>query len=246
MRNFLNDFTLSPFMQDIKNKIEAVLFITGRPMSIAEIAQFCNIGSVGAVKDAMDALLKDYTDKNGSLEILFEDDKYRLNIKRQYNYLSTKLLSACELDAPTQATLALIAYKQPALQAEIIKMRGNTAYDHIHALKEMEFIVSEKSGRTRELKLAPKFFDYFDVVEETLKKKFGEVAEKQEKLVKSAAPVEAPKDVAPSTAAVEAVKIRQKRKKQEEAATAPVATEEHVQRIPREVLLSLDADDFGK
>src|SRR3989338_7260327 len=136
-------------MQDLKNKIEAVLFITARAITIEEIAQFCSIGSIGTIKEALQALRKDYETRVGSLEIIEEEGRYRLNIKKQYTHLSTKLLSAAELDAP----------KQPVQQADIIKMRGNTAYDHIHALREMEFIASEKSGRTRTLKLAPKFFE---------------------------------------------------------------------------------------
>ena len=157
-------------MQDIQKKVEAVLFITGKALTMEEIANFCNIGSLGSVKEAIESLIKDYQERCSSLEVVKEENRYRLNIRKEYNHLSTKLISNCELDAPTQATLALIAYKQPILQSDIIKMRGNTAYDHVHALKEMEFIISEKNGRTRSLRLAPKFFEYFDVVEENLKK----------------------------------------------------------------------------
>ncbi|MDP3727912.1 MAG: SMC-Scp complex subunit ScpB [bacterium] len=238
-------------MQDLKNKIEAVLFITARAMSIEEIAQFCNIGSIGTIKEAMKALRKDYETRVGSLEIIEEEGKYRLNIQKQYNYLSMKLLSAAELDAPTQATLALIAYKQPVKQAEIIKMRGNTAYDHIHSLKDMEFIVSEKSGRTRTLKLAPKFFEYFDVVQEALQKRLEETMEKQEKLSE---------DVQDKISNEEKILqreeekkeypipiIKEKKKKKIESQEIAVALNKHleIEIMPKEVILSLDADDFG-
>jgi len=78
--------------------------------------------------------------------------------------VTEKLLTDAELDKPTQETLAIIAYKQPMFQSDVIKIRGNSAYDHIKVLKEHDFVTSEKSGRTRVLKLAPKFFEYFDVV----------------------------------------------------------------------------------
>jgi segregation and condensation protein B len=61
------------------------------------------------------------------------------------------------------------------MQSEIVKLRGNGAYDHIAKLKEMEFITSEKSGRTRLLKTTPKFYDYFDVVGEELKQKLENI-----------------------------------------------------------------------
>ena len=160
-------------MDEFKNRVEAILFTTGRFMDLQEIANLCGVGSVGLVKDALDALRDDYDSRVGSLSIIEDNGKWRLNIKKEYNYLTTKLLDNTEMDRPTQETLALIAYKNPALQSEIVKMRGNTAYDHIKYLKDNEFVVSEAHGRTRLLKLAPKFYDYFDVVADQLKSKFA-------------------------------------------------------------------------
>ena len=51
-------------------------------------------------------------------------------------------------------------------------MRGNTAYDHIKDLQQLEFVTSEKTGRTRTLKVTQKFYDYFDIVQDELKQKF--------------------------------------------------------------------------
>jgi len=165
-------------MDDIKNRIEAVLFTTGRPMDVEEIARLCNIGSIGIIKDALKELMQDYDGRNCSLQIFEEQGKYKLNIKKEYVHLTTKLLDNTELDRPTQETLAIIAYKQPMLQCDVIKIRGNKAYDHIKALREGEFIVSEKQGRTRLLKLAPKFYDYFDVAAEGIIDKFKEIEDK--------------------------------------------------------------------
>ncbi|MFH1331828.1 MAG: SMC-Scp complex subunit ScpB [archaeon] len=162
-------------MEDYKNRVEAVLFTTGRFMDLQEIAALCGIGSVGAVKDVLDSLRKGYEDKGSALSIVEENGKWKLNIRKEYNYLTAKLLDTAEMDRPTQETLALIAYRNPAIQSEIVKMRGNTAYDHIKFLTDNQFVTSEKHGRTRLLKLAPKFFDYFDIVEDQLKVKFDSV-----------------------------------------------------------------------
>ena len=162
-------------MQDIKNRIEAVLFTVGRAITFEELASLCNLGSVGAVRDALNELPEDYEKRDTSLKLTVDNNVASLNIKKDYMYLTTKLLNDSELDKATQETLALIAYKKPALQSDMIKMRGNGAYDHIKKLKELEFVISEKKGRTRLLKLTPKFFDYFDVVEDKLQQKFGEI-----------------------------------------------------------------------
>lgn len=162
-------------MQDIKHKIEAILFTTGRFMDTEEISKLIGIGSVGIVKEALNKLIDDYKSKNTSLEIIEENNKFKLNIKKEYNYLTTSLLKDSEFDNQTTKTLAIIAYKNPVLQSEIIDIRGNKAYDHIKLLKDNGFINSEKKGRTRLIKLTPKFFDYFDVVENELRSKFTNV-----------------------------------------------------------------------
>jgi len=165
-------------MDDIKNKIEAILFTTGRFMDVEEIAKLCQIGSTGVVKEILEKLKEEYDKKNGSLMLFNEDNKWKLNIKKEYNYLTTELLTSSEFDEPTTKTLAIIAYRQPVLQSEIIDIRGNGGYEHIKTLRENEFITSERKGRTRMLKLTPKFYDYFDIVENKLMSKFTDV-EKQ-------------------------------------------------------------------
>ena len=82
------------------------------------------------------------------------------------------------MDGPTTKTLAVIAYKAPVLQAEIIHIRGNKAYDHIQQLKENGLIVSEPKGRSRLIKLTPQFYDYFDTAEPEVKKQFEELEKK--------------------------------------------------------------------
>ncbi len=157
--------------QETKNKAEAILFTTGRFLETEEIARLCEIGSVGLVKEALEELKDDYQKRNSSLEILQQGSKWKIGIKMDYLFLTEKLLTDCELDNPTQETLAVIAYKAPVLQSDIIKIRGNSAYDHIKTLKEYDFVTAEKYGRTKILRVTQKFYDYFDVVEDQLKQK---------------------------------------------------------------------------
>lgn len=158
-------------MDELKNKIEAVLYTTGRFLDLAELSRLCGVGSIGILREHLTALSEDYIKRNTALEIIHENDKWRLNIKKEYLYLTEKLLSDAELDRPCQETLAIVAYKNPAIQSDVIKIRGNGAYDHIKVLTSMGFVTSEKSGRTKILKLTPKFYDYFDVVDDTLRSK---------------------------------------------------------------------------
>lgn len=158
-------------MQEDKNKVEAILFTVGRPLQLEEVGRMAGIGSLGYLKQVLNGLKEDYANKGGSLEIVDEKDKWRLNIRKNYLHLTETLLSDSELVKPVQETLAIIAYRQPAIQADVIHIRGNKAYDHIKVLKENGFLVTEKFGRTRILKLTQKFYDYFDVVEDQLRDK---------------------------------------------------------------------------
>ncbi|MCD4759426.1 SMC-Scp complex subunit ScpB [archaeon] len=173
-------------MQEEKNKIEAVLFTTGRFLELEEIGKLCGVGSIGYIKTVLGELQKEYAGRSTALEIINDKDRWKLNIRKDYLHLTEKLLSDAELDMPTQATLALIAYKQPAIQSDVIRTRGNKAYDHVKKLKEEGFLIAEKFGRTRILKLTTKFYDYFDVVEDELKGKLiGIPEDNEEELSKS-------------------------------------------------------------
>ncbi len=155
-------------MDDVQKRVEAILFTTGRFLDLEELSQLSEIASKGYLKEVLTNLHAVYHEKDTSLEIIEDHGKWKLSVKKEYLYLTEKLLTSAELDKPVQQTLAVIAYKQPAIQSYVIDVRGNKAYDHIALLKEQGFIISEKYGRTKLLKLAQKFFDYFDVVDEKL------------------------------------------------------------------------------
>ena len=156
-------------MDNIKDKIEAVLFVVSRGLTVEEISKFIGLGSTGLVKETLESLQIDYGTRNCALQIVCEFDKWSLNIKKEYLHLTESLLSDAELTKPVQETLAVVAHRQPALQSDVIKIRGVSAYEHIKVLLEEGFITSGKSGRTRLLKITPKFYDYFNVVDSDLR-----------------------------------------------------------------------------
>ena len=158
-------------MDDYKKRIEAVLYTLGKFVSIEDIAKYTNIGSLGLVKQFLSELKKDYEHGQSSLEIQEQSGLYKLAVKGEFLNITHNLISESELDNPTVKTLAIIAYKQPIEQSAVVKIRGNMAYLHIKRLKEQNFILSEKKGRTRLLSLNKNFYDYFDINKDELKDK---------------------------------------------------------------------------
>ena len=159
-------------------KLEAALFLSARFLSLNDLVMLTDINPL-MLRELVEKLIEKYNSDQSAIEIVSKEDLWKMDVKQEYVSMINKLATgSAEFTKAEQETLAVIAYKQPALQAEIIKMRGNKAYDHIKQLREQEFITSEKTGRTRLLKLAPKFFDYFDVIENEMKEKFSEIGEK--------------------------------------------------------------------
>ena len=149
--------------QEDKKKVEAVLFTTGKFMAIEEISNGAGIGSPGYVKELLEELRKEYEAKDSAMYVQDVEGKFKLNIKKEYGHIANKLVATTEMDNSTTKTLAVIAYKDPAFQSDIIKIRGNKAYEHIKKFAEMGLVNKKKIGHTAELTLTEQFHEYFNV-----------------------------------------------------------------------------------
>lgn len=163
-------------MTNEKNKIEALLFSSGARMTVDEIANLTGIKEIDTVKSLLGELKLDLEERGGSL-VLFDDGKYyKMTVKDHYMPIIQRVVSKTELDKPLMETLAVIAWKYPVLQADVIKIRHNKAYDHLKILEETGFITRGMFGRTKKITLTDKFFKYFDLPsKDQVKDVFGEV-----------------------------------------------------------------------
>ena len=149
-------------------------------MEAQQIAEMVNLGSVGLVKNALEELKKEYEEKDSALEVLEDNNKFRMNIKGEHMHLVKDLMPVTELDKATLETLAVIAWKHPVLQSDVVKMRGNKTYEHMKTLVENDFVTTTPTGLSKTIKLAPKFFQYFDTNKDKIEKQLQEEASKQE------------------------------------------------------------------
>ena len=155
----------------LKKKLEALLFSSGRKMSIEELSRLSNAGT-GDIQKSLEELKKEYEDKDSSVMIIEEGDSWKLTVREQYLPLVQKIITETELSKTIMETLAVIAFKYPIRQSDLIKIRTNKAYDHLRELEEMGYISRQKHGRTNLIKLTQKFFEYFDLPEGKLKEHF--------------------------------------------------------------------------
>ncbi len=147
---------------DLKSRIEAVLFITGRAVDLKEIAEILQ-AEESEVEEAVLELIMDYSAREGALEI-DDENGYIIQVKSEYMDIVEKL---CPVDISESVlkTLTVIALKQPIRQAELKELRGSSAYEHIQELLDKGLISrkKDKNGRSYNLKTTQKFDEYFKI-----------------------------------------------------------------------------------
>lgn len=165
---------------DLKCQVEAVLFVTDKPLKTSEISKLLS-ANYDDIQSALVQLIQEYEDRNSALEI-GADDGYIIQVKTQYLNIVTDMLPL-ELSAGPLRTLSAIALKEPCLQSIIIDMRGSSAYEHINELVEMDLITKKPQGLSFILKTTPKFNQYFRLSQEAsvIKNKLQEEAKRRAK-----------------------------------------------------------------
>ena len=145
--------------EELKSKIEAVLFITSRAMQPLEIAEIVNVEE-SLVESALLDLMFDYSSRNGALEI-DDEDGYIIQVKAEHMDIVEKLCPV-ELKPAVLKTLTVIALKEPIRQSYLKEIRPS-AYDHIAELLEQGLIsrTKDKNGRSFNIRTTKKFQEYF-------------------------------------------------------------------------------------
>ena len=159
----------------LATKIEAILYIKGRPLSIEEIGTLLesetdgdlisdNFADREIIQEGLIELMNDYAHRDSALEIVETNLGYSLQLKSAYNSLLKDLIPA-ELGKGALRTLAAIALKNPILQTELIELRGSSAYQQVSELVELGFIRKkpQADGRSYWLEVTDKFHQYFEI-----------------------------------------------------------------------------------
>jgi len=157
---------------ELKKKVESLLFSSGRLMSLEEMSSICRAAPED-IKKVAEELKKKYEDGQHSFMIVEEGNGYKMTVKNEYIDTVKRVVTETELSKTVMETLAVVAFKQPCIQSEVIRIRTNKAYDHLRELEELGYLTREKFGRTKKVKLTSKFFEYFDLPPDKIKEAFG-------------------------------------------------------------------------
>lgn len=148
----------------LKGKIEAALFMTGRALSLKEIADL--VGSfIDEVEEALLSLINDYAFREESALEIDDSDGYILQIRDDYSDM-VNIMMPVEITPAALRTLSAIAIKAPILQSDLIELRGSTAYDHIGELLARKLVSKRREGRSYVLNVTQHFHKYFKLLGE--------------------------------------------------------------------------------
>lgn len=147
-------------LQELKSKIEAVLFTTAKALQVKEIAEILS-SQADETEEALLDLIMDYASRGGALEI-DDENGYILQVRTEHMDIVEKLCPV-ELKPAALKTLTVIALKEPIRQSYLKDLRGGNAYEHVAELVEKGLISKhkDKNGRSFNLKTTPKFAEYF-------------------------------------------------------------------------------------
>lgn len=144
-------------------RLEAILYLKGRPVPLIELAEIAGIPPEAA-ELALITLMTDYAHRDTALEIHQEGRSFSLQLREGLGDLVQSLIPV-DLSTAALRTLATIALKKRILQSELVELRGSGAYDHIKELLAQDFIERRRQsdGRSYWLSLSEKFHRTFTV-----------------------------------------------------------------------------------
>lgn len=144
-------------------KIEAILYLKGKPLSISEITEYAACDRATAEEGIIE-LIDEYARRDSALEVVETPNGYSLQLRSDFHDLVQTLIPV-ELGVGALRTLAGIALNSPILQSDLINLRGSGAYQHVQELVELGFVRKRRDSESRSysLQITSKFHQYFQI-----------------------------------------------------------------------------------
>ena len=160
-------------------RIEALLFASGKPMSVRELTDALGAGDFRPVQAAIKRLVRTYDGRQTALEVRHVGDRFALQLRDDF-VPTAHTVTPIDMAPRTLKALTLVAYHQPILQSLLAKMIGEPAYEEVQRLRGLGLIHAEPRGATLELRTTKTFAEYFGIastrpeeIRQFLEKKLG-------------------------------------------------------------------------
>ena len=149
-------------LDDLVFQVEAVLFASGKPLAVKEIAEALGLDDYRPVQRAVRTLEQTYGNRQSALEVRRVGDRYALQLQEKY-VPTVHSVTPVEMTPRTLRALTLVAYHQPILQSHLVRMIGDVAYEEVQHLRGIGLVHTEPKGSTLELTTTRRFAEYFGI-----------------------------------------------------------------------------------
>ncbi|OGI12641.1 SMC-Scp complex subunit ScpB [Candidatus Micrarchaeota archaeon RBG_16_36_9] len=163
--------------EKLKAAIEAALFMTNQPISIEKLSKILK-RSPEKIKAIIEEFREEFLKEEHGIHVLETSVGYQIRVKPELVSSVSNLTPYRDLGRGLLRVLALVAYKQPITQSEIVKVLGNRTYEYVKRLEERGLIKTLKHSRTKALVATKEFANYFGLENPEDAKKFFEDMEK--------------------------------------------------------------------
>ena len=156
-------------MEDIKNIIESLLFVAEGPLSVERLKATIDAADAKQIRRALSALGDEYEARKGGFFLREVAGGFQFRTRPEYHHWVKRLLQPAPLriSKPALETLAVIAYHQPIIRAEIERIRGVDCGGTLRTLLERKLtrVLGRKEvpGRPLIYATTKQFLEIFDL-----------------------------------------------------------------------------------
>lgn len=142
-------------------ELEAILYASGRPLSLTTLCEHLRLHSEREVSDLIRKLSETYELNSSPLEVSeVTGGRVVLQLKPDFTKQARRFSMKPLLTAGPLRTLSYVAYHQPVEQKQVAEARGSQAYRHLKSLEQMGLISRAKDGRNTTIRTTTDFADY--------------------------------------------------------------------------------------
>jgi segregation and condensation protein B len=126
----------------LKSIIESLIFVSGSPLKIDSIQELLENVDKRVIQSCLDELVEEYRRLDRGFHLVKVAEGFQFRTKPEYAHWiqQSKRTKPTRLTKAALETLAIVAYKQPIIRAEIEAIRGVDSGWVIRALLEKQLI----------------------------------------------------------------------------------------------------------
>jgi segregation and condensation protein B len=151
-----------------RSRLEAVLFLAREPLSLRKLARLANLADASEARALLGSLRSRYDERGCAFQVAQVAGGYQLLSRREFAAWLRPHAPAghvVHLSPPAIETLAVVAYRQPVLRAEVEAIRGVACGEILRQLMERDLLRivgrSEELGRPLRYGTTKRFLEVF-------------------------------------------------------------------------------------